>query len=480
MTSTEVIWYVFMAAGVLLALGNWRAAVYAGLLVDVLRDPVRKLIPMQPVLITLSGAALWLVIVLSAVLQERSDLRAMFRSYGRLRTSWHLLLIALLPAAGVSVISYQRGWIMASIGAASYLIPALGIAAGFAVARKPDAVVSILRFYVVVNAVMLFGVILEYLNADIPGLGGIDMVWIRYRPGYIVNLMSGWYRSPDIMGLHAAHVIMFSLLLAVVEKDARRGVWLGPAVWAAVCILLSGRRKMIGIPLIFLSVYLLLGLLLRVTRISRLAGVFLLSVLISGAVLLFVWVPDEASNYTEYAASLFTEGGGRANDLILVGTIYTLKQSGIIGAGLGTATQGRYYANIGTGEYGGWQEDGISRLFLEFGLPGVLLLSCALIVLLSTLLGCLNRLPPKSRLILLQLGLFGVVVGNAASYAISHQQFSGDPVNALMVTMVVGMVLRLPLQRSDSRTSLNTDVSTVDPEISGVNSKLTTAAGSPG
>ena len=53
-------------------------------------------------------------------------------------------------------------------------------------------------------------------------------------------------------------------------------------------------------------------------------------------------------------------------------------------------------------------------------------------------------LPPTSPHILLQLGLVSVVVGDAASFAISHQQFSGDPVSALLVTLQIGMVLGLP------------------------------------
>ena len=43
------------------------------------------------------------------------------------------------------------------------------------------------------------------------------------------------------------------------------------------------------------------------------------------------------------------------------------------------------------------------------------------------------------------IGLLAVVVGDAASYTISHQQFSGDPVSALLVTLMIGMILRLAI-----------------------------------
>lgn len=445
MSSVEVIWYVCVVAACIAAVADWRRGVYLGILIDAVRDPVRKLAPEQPVLITLSGAGVWLVIVMVAALTRRSDLRTMFRNYPGLRTALHLVIIALLPAFGISVISYHRGWLMASIGAASYVIPMLGIIAGFALCEKEDNVAAILRCYIIVNAVMLISVPMEYLKLPVAALGGIDAVWIRHRPGVIVDLMCGWYRSPDIMGLHAAHVIMFCLLLSMRRQCQVRPVWIMLAVWAAFCVLLSGRRKMIGIPLIFAAVFLWLGMIYRVSRISRFAGISVIAGTIGGALMLFVWSPDESADYTEYASSLFTEAGERANDLIVSGTITTLRQSGIIGAGLGTATQGRYYAGVeASGNKGGWQEDGISRLFLEFGVPGVILLVCSLVLVLGALAKSIHLLPPNSSELLLQIGLVGVIAGDAASYAISHQQFSGDPVSALLVTIMIGMVLGLP------------------------------------
>ena len=445
MSSTEAIWYTFVVVACLIAMADWRRGIYAGILVDVLRDPVRKLVPEQPVVITLSGALVWLTIVLFAVLSQRRQTATLFRNYPGVRTALHLLVIALLPAFGISCISYPRGWLMASIGGASYVIPTLGIVAGFVLSQKEEQIERMLRFYIAANVVMLISVPMEYMGVDVPALGGIDNVWIRYRPGVIVNLMCGWYRSPDIMGLHAAHVIMFSLLLSIRRADNLRPVWIVSAVWAGFCVLLSGRRKMMGIPLIFVAVFLFLGMVYRVSRVSRLAGAAVLAATLGGAVMLYLWSPDEAEGYTEYATSLFTESGERANDLIITGTITTLKQSGIVGAGLGTATQGRYYAGVQTSRGArGWQEDGVSRLFLEFGVPGVILLFCSVCLLVGAIGKSMRLLPPTTSQMVLQLGLVGIVAGDAASYAISHQQFSGDPVSALLVTMMVGMILGVP------------------------------------
>lgn len=445
MSSIELVWYLIIAGSCLFAIADWRSAIYVGILIDVLRDPVRKLTPGQPVTITLSGVVVWLIIVLMVVLTRRDQLRLMYRNYPKLRTAVSLLMLALIPAALISVVSYPRGWVMAAIGGASYIVPAFGVLTGFALLRREENAVRIMQCYVLVNCIMLVSVPFEYNKMAIPALGGIDFDWIRHRTGYIVQLMCGWYRSPDVMGLHAAHVMMFSLLLAIRPRGQGKALWIAPVLWAAFCVLLSGRRKMIGIPLVFVATFLILGMIYRVTKVRRMTGIILAAALVAGALMLVVWSPAETSEHTDYAATLFSEGLQRSSGIIIGSTMGTLMSVGVIGAGLGTATQGRYHAGIQLGGVlKGWQEDGVSRLFMEFGIPGVLLLVCCLVLLLGALFKAMRSIPRGRNEILMQLGLVAIVAGDAASFAISHQQFSGDPVNALFVTLMIGMILRMP------------------------------------
>jgi hypothetical protein len=438
------LWMLVLVAACLVAVSDWRKAVFIGILIDVLRDPVRKLVVGKPIAITLSGAALWLLIVVVATVAARGGLRRMLQTYPRLRSAFLLLLFAMIPAAMMSVFTQPQGLALAAIGTATYLIPVLGVGAGYAFARNRSSVLMFMRFYVIVNSVALIGVVLQYLGSDFAALGGIDFKWIRYRDGYTVDLMCGWYRSPDIMGLHAAHVIMFSLLLAAEGRRGIRGGWLVFALWAAFCVIVSGRRKMIGVPLVFVASLLTLAWYFGVSRIGKFATIVAVSVALGGGMGVFVLATDQADDYTEYASSLFTEGAGRTNDIVIGSTISTLTHVGILGGGLGSATQGRYYFSQGQGATRGWQEDGVSRLFAEFGVFGVVLLVFAILQVLWSATKSLRMLPPSSDLKILQLGLFSIVVGNIASFCISHQQYSGDPVNALVVTLMVGMAFAVP------------------------------------
>lgn len=455
MSTLELVWYACVAFVCLYAISDWRNAIYPGILIDVIRDPVRKLVHESPIAITLSGVVPWAIIVVVAASSHRHGLREMYRQYPKLRTATSLLMLALLPAAIISTVSYTRGWMMAGVGAISYLVPAIGVAAGFALLKNESGALRILKWYVIVNSIMLVSVPFEYLGLDVPGLGGIQFEWIRNRTGYNVNLIAGWYRSPDIMGLHAAHTIMFSLLLSNRSRSEGQFAWLVPALWAGFCVLVSGRRKMIGIPLVFLAFYLFLGIRLGMRKVGRLTGFAVIAVLAGSAIAIIFWSPDEAAEYTNFAVTLFTEGVGRSNEMIVGSTVVTLQQVGLLGGGLGTATQGRYYTGVQTARHlRGWQEDGVSRLFLEFGVPGVLLLLVCLFFVLATMGKALRATSKQSNEQILQVGLISVVAGDAASFAISHQQFSGDPVSALFVTLMIGMVLRLPLLSPTNRPAI--------------------------
>jgi hypothetical protein len=146
-----------------------------------------------------------------------------------------------------------------------------------------------------------------------------------------------------------------------------------------------------------------------------------------------------SQEYLDYASTLFTDGIQRSNEVVVGSVYHTLDQSGIFGTGIGSATQGNYQA--GATIRGGWQEDGVSRLFRELGLPGVLMLSIAGFQLLKSIIWSLKQVKKASDLNYLQIALLSMLCGNIASFCISHQQYSGDPSSALLVLLLLGMAL---------------------------------------
>lgn len=449
-----MITFVYFAAlglACLLALSNWRQAVYAAILLDFLRDPVRKLDPNEPVLITVSILGLWGMITLSAWNQSQGSIREFLAENPKLFNSFRLLVFATLPGVAISMAFYAEGYKLVALGMVSYLAPSAGVLLGILFAAQPNDITKLLRFYCLVNGLALIGVLLQYYDYDTPALGGLRGVhWIRFSGTEIVDLIAGFYRSPDIMGLHAAQMVMFSMVLTIHSRQGFSPGWILLALFGGLCLLLSGRRKMLGMPLVFMATFALFCYLRGMRRFQ-----FILVPIIGVAIALggtYLIATDEfvGDEYTNYASTLFTEGAERSQEIVIGSVVGTLTQTGILGGGIGSATQGAYHIRGGqvTGELRvGWQEDGVSRLFRELGLVGVFFVVLSGLSLIGAIVDSVRRLEPEDPLSYLQSALLAVVVANLASFIISHQQYSGDPPSALIVLFVLGMALSLPTIR---------------------------------
>lgn len=440
------LFYLAVASTILLAMVNWRAALYVCLVLDVVRDPVRKLAEGQSVLITQSVNVVWVAIVAGVLLQERRRIGVLVWQHPQLRTAAILLCAALVPGAVVSSVSFEGGWRIAVLGAASYLAIVPGILIGYCLVRDERDVVSFFAVYSLANSAAFVGAILEYVKAAVPGLGGIGIHWIRNREGYFVDLICGFYRSPDLLGLHAATVCMFAVVVGLMRPRGARLGWFALVPWAAFAMFLSGRRKMLAMPFIFA-----LGLVyfhIRSHKTSQAIKYGLVSLIGVVAVVVFSETLGLRGTYTDYAATTVTEGSDRFSVGILNSPLTSLSQNGILGGGLGTATQGSYQV---TGQSLTWQEDGGGRLFVELGLPGVVLFFIAALLLIRRCRISLAMLPPGTPLFRLEVSLICILLANLASFIISHQAYSGDPSSICIVLICLGAALSLP---SSTRTDM--------------------------
>src|SRR5207244_3887398 len=94
----------------------------------------------------------------------------------------------------------------------------------------------------------------------------LGVQWVRSFGAEQVDLISGLYRSPDLMGWHAAALAMFTLTLLT---ERRRGtvIWLLMAGAGVLATIMAGRRKMMIMPLIWAAVILLTYM--RAGRVGR-------------------------------------------------------------------------------------------------------------------------------------------------------------------------------------------------------------------
>ncbi|KAA5543827.1 hypothetical protein FYK55_11705 [Roseiconus nitratireducens] len=444
--SVESFFYITVAVGALFAITDWRAGVMIAIILDCFRDPIRKVSEGEPTLVTYCVCAVWGAAFVNLFFGGNPGLRKVRARFPWLEKSLTWYVLGLIPGAVLSLALYQNGVVLAGLGFASYAAPLLGIALGAAFAFELKYLKRILQAYVLINSIAFIGAIAEWQMWDWPGLGGLKgFEWIRHMPGVIVRLISGFFRSPDIAGFHAANAMMVSVILLLNRGDQpglRRKIhplWLSTAIWSAVPLMLCGRRKMLIMPIIFIAAYLLYIQLAAKQSATRVIG-YLVLIIAIGAVPLAVY-RDEASfeDHQAYYATTLSDVAPRLKDNVAGGVVGTLRQSGLMGSGLGVATQGAQHFAV-EARHGVWQEDGVSRLFKELGVPGVMLIAVSGLLMLRN---CRTEVRRQRYLPLIEIQAFAfaLIMANLASFVASHQHFSGDPANALWVLLFCGIFI---------------------------------------
>jgi hypothetical protein len=119
----------------------------------------------------------------------------------------------------------------------------------------------------------------------------------------------------------------------------------------------------------------------------------------------------------------------------------TFNESGPLGRGIGSASQGTQHVGLEQGR--GWQESGLSKLAVELGLAG-LVCAAALALALLRGLGAVVRLAPRmTGGGATHVALVAFVAANAVSFLISHQVY-GDALVMILTAFVIGVVLSAP------------------------------------
>jgi hypothetical protein len=200
---------------------------------------------------------------------------------------------------------------------------------------------------------------------------------------------------------------------------------------------------MIIIPLAYATTYVLLSLRQGSGSLTRVISIVAVSSLTIASLFYGLQEAEISSEYSDYAATILRDGLARSES-VLDASVTTVDQSGLLGSGIGSATQGSRFVLAGERVSKAWQEDGVSRLFKELGVPGVLLLAFAGIVFVAACRESLRIVPDGTRTQRLQMSLFSVAMANFVSFIVSHQQYSGDPMTVMFVTTVLGMAFGAP------------------------------------
>lgn len=432
-----------IAAGSLFTLERWRYGLYAMVLIAAIQDPIRKTTPGAPGYLVMATAPLLLVVVISLVSHRGTWWRELAWYFPAIDQAMQIFIIACLPAIVISATYGPGSWMLTLLGILSYGTLLMLIVVGFHFPRRIADIRKFLGFYCIVTTIVLIGGPLQYLgfwpDSLLLGTKAMEMDWIRHGSGYVVNMIAGFYRSPDVMGWHAAAVVMVTMILAMTQRGPQRWLWIALGAAAVIALLLCGRRKM---------VYMIPAFVVTVTALQLMAGGYTRRMTRLGVVLVPLaalwlgseWMGEDAEQiryYTDNPQDTQVQLQRHGIDSLIT----TYDQSGFFGSGMGVATPGSHQLQVARPRV--WQESGPSRVMVELGVPGLL----ALIFLLATIVRSAWRvtrqhLRANSPVAGYALGLCAFFVANVSGLVVSGQILA-DPFVGAFLGLSVGMVLSL-------------------------------------
>jgi len=428
-----IIFCSFVALAATVALADWRRAWLLACLVGVLQDPARKLSPGQPIFITFGIIAVYGMILFGTQQRIQHALRDFSRRFTRVWGAFGVLLLFLFLAAVNGVMTFGVDqWKAPMLSLFVYLAPLPGILLGYMYLDREERLYGFFTFYAVITSIALIGTPLEYYRVHSAALGMVHQVgdYIRYLPGIELRMISGFYRAPDIMGWHAATLTSIALAMIVRSEMGRRSwPWMAVAGWGFYNCMISGRRKAIYYVAVFAAIF--VWRYFQRLKAGRVAAI-LMAAFVMAFVIHQIRGNEDSSPYALAAATSSEELQGRLEG----GLFETIRQAGIMGAGLGTATQGVQHV-LGRDMGVSWQEGGLGKLAVEIGLPGVL--AAALLAFAAFRSGLrISGLPdrPWSKQVG-RVALFSLTMANIANFLASAQTYS-DPVITIMTCFFVG------------------------------------------
>lgn len=429
-----------LVLGLFTSFQNWRKGMLLCVAVGFLSDPVRKVIPGQPVyFVVLVGV--FVAVVIAGFFSQYGRFR--FKHLGSLSQALKipasLFFLWLGFAALVSLVRYHSP-VLAGIGLLSYLAPIPAFFVAFYYGLHPRNIIRFIQVYVVCSLVMLSGIYLSYFGVDWPVLKEVGSGVQIYVAGGILDAFPGFLRSTEIAAWHSAAAICL-LLVLVVSGTIR---W--PKILVAAIILLllgaglmTGRRKMLMEVVIFAGFY---GALL--TWFQRGAGRVVVIGILMAAILGTAGVfglRDSTSvvrlnPYLQRGVTVFGDAEDRFTKLGLSSVRWAIQGYGILGGGLGVASQGGQHFGGGAVRFGGAGEGGLGKITAELGVPGLVLVLWMMVNLcryLWHLVYLLSR--KKSQLVPLAYGFVAFLAANIPLFIVATQVF-GD----LFVLLLLGWI----------------------------------------
>jgi len=218
--------------------------------------------------------------------------------------------------------------------------------------------------------------------------------------------------------------------------------------------LLTGRRKSLVEVAIFLSVYQLLNVYFLRNKMGTLSVVMIATSLVYFGFQFFavdgmnsgVESMEAFQAYLRRGKTGFGDSSSRFNDLGLDPIIWSFKQFGWLGIGLGPGSPGGNLASFdASGFEFGAAEGGLGKITMELGIPGLLIIAWGVWTLIRYCLWIFHLVSKTSNVVSrLAIGLMAFLLANIAAFSVATQVY-GDVFILLVLGLMFGFFLATPV-----------------------------------
>lgn len=429
---------------------DYRVYVFV-LLIGFLQDPARKLIPSEPVQMTvLVGVVIFAVLVRQVFLQHRSMVSPFTAWSPSLATPFMIYLSLVFIQAVHSLINFQSS-LLTGLGAIFYLAPLVAIVVGYRLFSEFHSLRIFLITYCLFATTVGLSILLSYSGFESDLLGEVGSGLIIYDQGTVLKAYSGLMRSSEIAAWHVSASLCFFIILVVTKFSLKSVFWvsLSAAVLLSAMIL-TGRRKSIVLVLMFALIYFPLLQHYRKNLSNIVLSMFVVIVLlVLGAS--FIAPQLQGTTYDLYlarGASVFDDIGGRATQLGIGSVTWAYRIHGFWGGGLGVASQGAQH--FVTDYNGGAGEGGLGKIVSELGffaLPILAWLSLRVVQHINRALKAVAKLSPENLSVFV--GVLAFLMANLPSFVVASQAF-GDVFILLILGLLASSLFAIPKQLTSS------------------------------
>jgi hypothetical protein len=443
---------IALLAGAFLAfsmsLVNWRIVFLGVIFVGFAQDPLRKLVPGEPVFFVVLCTAAMTVALFGAMMKHGVvSIEPMASGNASTRSSLRLLIAVVAVQAVLSWVRYGSP-IIAAIGLLSYLSPVPAIWLAYHYTR---GIFDVRRFLV-----LYIGAVVVVTGAIYMSKAGIQSVLFRqvgeglvvYDPTVgVVETHPGLMRSAEVGAWHVGAAACILIVLAVTFRSRVLRLVTPPAVLLFLAAgVLTGRRKVLIIVATFAALYLILLYYYR-HRSGRRALVLLavMSAAFIGTALSVTPAGSSFRPYIDRGQTVFGGAGDRLIDLGLASVGWAIDAGGFFGLGAGAGSQGtQHFAAGGQVLAGGAAEGGLGKVAVELGVPGLILVVLTMVLVARNVARILNLVATRdARLLALCLGLVAFCAANIPVF-LGASQIYGDPFVLMLLGSFLGFVLAVP------------------------------------